>query len=653
MAAPTAIISGDAGFNVIGTTCNAPLAPQQSCGIAVQYTPSTNADASAKLNIVSGNSTATVDLSARGLIPSTVSVYPLQLDFYHWIIGGKGYYRQVTLTNTGATASSVTGITFSSPIYSETDDCAPAIAPKASCTINVTAAPQEVGASTATMTVTFDNAATQQIAMTMDAVLPVSTSITSADFGDITPVGVDSNPIGFFMLNNANSPTSYDLAITGDFKFSTTCPNPLPANTGSGVSVIFHPTKEGQQQGTLTISIPGITAQQIITLTGSASTPGITISPASLAFPYISAKLTAELTLMLSNPQSSALTIPAPALSGANSDQFQVKDNCSTIAPNATCAVTVVFAPTKAGSLSATLTFQNGANPSTSIPIPLSGGAAAAQGFVAGNSSAYFGNLNIGATSSSKSIVVTNSGPVPLALPALTVAGINPGEFTVTPDASCASVPARGTCNINISFTPKATGSRSATITFDSLATNSETVELYVSGSGQDFKFYGISTTQIRSIMSGATDTSTYQLNGETFFSGVVNLSCNAVGASYGPCTVTPSSVNLTTSLGWSNFTVTIGNGATAQFMPKRVGARSWLLALALLPCGFLLSRGRTRRYAAKAGLLLLLICLASCGGGGGSGGGPTVSTYTYTVTATAATGTASHSFNIQLNVQH
>jgi len=91
----------------------------------------------------------------------------------------------------------------------------------------------------------------------------------------------------------------------------------------------------------------------------------------------------------------------------------------------------------------------------------------------------------VGTTSASKSIVLYNKQNVPLNISGITVAGTNPSDFAIT--SLCptvpASVPAISNCTISVTFTPKASGGRVATLTVaDDALGSPQTVELEGSG---------------------------------------------------------------------------------------------------------------------------------------------------------------------------
>jgi hypothetical protein len=86
----------------------------------------------------------------------------------------------------------------------------------------------------------------------------------------------------------------------------------------------------------------------------------------------------------------------------------------------------------------------------------------------------------VGSTSASKSVTLTNSGGAPLSVTSITLAGTNPGDFTLTNPNPCGtSVAAGANCSISVAFKPTVSGSRTATVTItDSAAGSPHTVAL-------------------------------------------------------------------------------------------------------------------------------------------------------------------------------
>jgi len=89
-----------------------------------------------------------------------------------------------------------------------------------------------------------------------------------------------------------------------------------------------------------------------------------------------------------------------------------------------------------------------------------------------------FGTTAVGATSAAQQIVLRNTGTGTLSIALVTSSS---GEFVATPN--CLSVPAGGSCAVNVTFTPATTGSRTATITISHNAAG-VTTQVPVAGGG-------------------------------------------------------------------------------------------------------------------------------------------------------------------------
>jgi hypothetical protein len=196
----------------------------------------------------------------------------------------------------------------------------------------------------------------------------------------------------------------------------------------------------------------------------------VTLAPSSVNFGNQNVGTTsAQQTLTLSNSQSTALTGISLAITGANASDFAETDNCGTsIAANTSCTINVTFTPAAAGSRTGTLTATDSAGTQSSS---LSGTGVGSVTLTP--SSLSFGSQNVGTTSSSQPLTLTNGGATALTGISVTVTGTNPGDFAQTNNCGT-SIAANTSCTINVTFTPTTAGSRAASITVtDSAGTQS------------------------------------------------------------------------------------------------------------------------------------------------------------------------------------
>lgn len=104
------------------------------------------------------------------------------------------------------------------------------------------------------------------------------------------------------------------------------------------------------------------------------------------------------------------------------------------------------------------------------------------QAVSASPSSLSFGQQNVGTTSASQQITLTNTGSSALTMNGITLAGANAGDFAQT-NTCPASLAAGGSCVITATFSPTAAGARAASVTVASSALNSP-LTIPLSGTG-------------------------------------------------------------------------------------------------------------------------------------------------------------------------
>ncbi|MGD1100881.1 MAG: choice-of-anchor D domain-containing protein, partial [Terriglobia bacterium] len=208
-------------------------------------------------------------------------------------------------------------------------------------------------------------------------------------------------------------------------------------------------------------------------------------SPTSLTFsPEIVGSTSAPQTVTVTNIPTANLSISTVTIGGANASDFATNaDTCTgaTLTPNGSCTVSVTFTPSAVGSRSASITITDNASNSPQT-VGLTG---TGTDPVAGVSppSLTFGNQNLGTTSGSQPVTLSNTGNA-----ALTITGIvTSANFGAT--NNCAgSVAASGTCTITVTFSPTASGPLTGTLTItdnsNGVAGSQQTVGLTGTGTG-------------------------------------------------------------------------------------------------------------------------------------------------------------------------
>ncbi len=167
------------------------------------------------------------------------------------------------------------------------------------------------------------------------------------------------------------------------------------------------------------------------------------------------------------------LNINSISITGTDASSFSQSNTCTpTLAPNASCSVSVTFTPASAGPLSATLQVSDNA-PGSPQTLVLNGtGVAAAPAVTLLPGSLDFGTVTQG-TSISLNSSVKNSGAAPLHITSVVLGGTNPNDFNVSSPACNTAIAVNSTCTITVTFVPLAPGVRSANITISDDAPDS------------------------------------------------------------------------------------------------------------------------------------------------------------------------------------
>ena len=181
--------------------------------------------------------------------------------------------------------------------------------------------------------------------------------------------------------------------------------------------------------------------------------------------------------VILTNGQSVALNISNISITGSNPNSFSQTNDCgSSVAPGGTCSINVSFAPTIAGSLTATLNVIDSASNSPQT-VGLSGTGVVA--VTLSNNNIVYGGVAINTSKTAAAVVMTNKMSVPLT--GITILGSG-APFSQT--NTCGSTLAvNAQCRISITFSPTVTGMQTGNVTItDSAPTSPQTIALKGTG---------------------------------------------------------------------------------------------------------------------------------------------------------------------------
>ncbi|MGB7190568.1 MAG: choice-of-anchor D domain-containing protein, partial [Acidobacteriaceae bacterium] len=416
-------------------------------------------------------------------------------------IGGSSASQTITVTNGTSASVALSGAGISGTNAADfavsSTTCGSSLGASASCTANVFFKPTATGARGATWAVN-DGSGPLSVALSGSGVSSAgsaSASPTSITWGQVA-VGQAGGPKTATLANTGGSPISissiaFTGANSGDFAiYQQTCGSTLAASASCTVTILFKPTASGTRTANLAFIDSASNSPQQVSLSGlgaGGSSGTVAASPTSLNFGSVSlGSSSASQIITVTNSTSSSVTMSASVISGANSGDFAISStSCgSTLAASASCTASVLFEPTAAGARAAAWTLTIGSSP-TPLSVALSGSGVNSSGITltASPSSMVWGSVPFGQTSGAKTATLTNGGSAAVSINSITVTGVNPGDFSVSSNTCGSSLAASSSCVATIFFAPKATGERTATLSFNDAAGNSpQTIPL--SGTG-------------------------------------------------------------------------------------------------------------------------------------------------------------------------
>jgi len=347
------------------------LAFGASCSVQIVFAPTATGARSGQLTIYSNiaGGQATVALNGTGTAAAAIVLTPLVLNFPATIVNQTPASQNIAVSNTGGSLATLStpvlsGNTVDFAVFANT--CGTTLAAGTGCTLSITFTPTATGARSATLSITDDagtnSSATQTASLTGIGEAPATDTLSAfaLTFAQ-QQIGTTSGAQTITLTNSGGVPLTLIAASVspGDFSVVNACGNSLAAHATCALKVIFSPTAVGARTSTLTITDQFRYQNVALSGTGIAG-PGVSLTPVSLVYPATGVGLTAlAQTLTLTNNGGIPLTVSSVAASPG----FAIALNSctTTLSVNASCSLTIVFAPTAPGPIAGTLTFADNA----------------------------------------------------------------------------------------------------------------------------------------------------------------------------------------------------------------------------------------------------------------------------------------------------
>ncbi|HUB08701.1 MAG TPA: choice-of-anchor D domain-containing protein, partial [Myxococcales bacterium] len=216
------------------------------------------------------------------------------------------------------------------------------------------------------------------------------------------------------------------------------------------------------------------------TIIGVDGLPSATPNP--LDFGTVDTGTTKKLGLTLSNAGTAPLTVESAAVGGDSSFSVSAVSE-QVLQPGAAFTVSVTCAPQQDGPHAGTLTFATDSTEKPSYAVPLTCTAFAYKVEVA-PVELDFGEVQVGTTSSSQTITVTNDASAAETIGVGPVSGSS--DFQVSPQGAQANVAAGSSFSVTVTFAPTITGAEQATLPVTACSSGCPPVNVTLTGTGID-----------------------------------------------------------------------------------------------------------------------------------------------------------------------
>jgi hypothetical protein len=618
LATPYFTITGANSTNFANTgtgTCanGGIIAPSASCTVNLTFTPSATGARTATFTI-QGTVFATDTLNGTGIAP-VIAIAPSPVAFGNQNVSSTSGPLTVTISNTG-TASE----TLSTPFFTVTGTnaadfarsggtCTNAgtIAASSSCTILLTFTPAAIGARLANLNISGTVNALASITGTGVAPFASLSRLSIAFANQTTNTSSGNQSVTLTNTGNATLTIgSISLTGTNAAEFSTngsTCGASLAASSSCSLNVVFTPVTVGSKSASLVFVTNAASSPDSVALSGTGVLPAVPViglAPSPGAFGnQLQGTTSGGLTITVSNTGNATEVLATPffTITGTNPTNFARSGgtcaNAGSIAASASCTIILTFTPSATGARSATLNIQGTVNASDSLTgtgtLPVIGLAP---------SPAAFGNQNVGSPSSPLTVTVSNTGTATqtLSTPFFTITGANAGDFARSGGtcANAGSIATSASCTIILTFTPAATGSRSATLTIqgtvnatDSLtgtgiasavtlaptniAFGNQTSGTTSGNTAVTLTNSGTATLNITSIVLTGTNAAEFSTNGSTCGSTLAAAASCGLNVAFSPVSTgaKTASLTFTTDAASSPNNVTLTGTGTAVLVPS------------------------------------------------------------------------------------
>ncbi len=380
-------LAENSAYFSLSSNCPTELEAGERCTVSVRFTPRLVGATQARIvrDLEDGTQVYVASVSGHG-VRAEATWTMSQATFVDVPVGRKSDVQELGLTNTGRGVLSIQRLAIggSSAFSLESHTCGTEVQPGASCIVRLAVTPPDATVLSASLMLESSSLESRSSVVQLyarpavpQALLVVSP--TALAFGDV-PMGTTSATRSV-TLTSAGSTSVAVSAFTlggnnpGDFAIvnATQCTGLLAPNASCTLQLTARPGLVASRSATLTVTSTSAQAVAPVALTVRGVQGTLLASPVPVAFGEVLLGERPSRTVTLTNTGSAPVTLQAPSLSGANASLFTVSGCASqTLAPAASCTLTVQYAPLAAGLHSATLSLPSNAS-NSGYAVSLSG----------------------------------------------------------------------------------------------------------------------------------------------------------------------------------------------------------------------------------------------------------------------------------------
>ncbi|MGB0033913.1 MAG: choice-of-anchor D domain-containing protein, partial [Candidatus Acidiferrales bacterium] len=373
----SAASASGAGFSISGLAVPQTINPSSSTSFTAKFAPTTAGNASGSVSITNNAPGSPLSIALSG--SATASQPQLTINPATWNFGsvnvGSSSTHSITLTNSGNAALTISAASASGAGFSMSGMAVPVtINPGLNATLTAQFAPTITGSGSGSISIT-SNAPGSPAAISLSGTgVQAQLSATPSTIGFGNVVTGNSNSQTISLKNNGTASVTISQANVTGTGFSISGLS-IPATIGVGASTtfnaVFSPTSATSASGSISLVNNGPSSPLAIALsgTGIAATHLLGASSTNLSFGNVNDNTSSTLSVTLTNNGNSNVTISAVSAPGSGFSTNGVAGG-TTLTPNQSTTLNVVFAPAVPGSVSGTVSVtSNATNSPASISV--------------------------------------------------------------------------------------------------------------------------------------------------------------------------------------------------------------------------------------------------------------------------------------------